>query len=71
MFNYKFGFEILILQDDTQATRTLYIGNLLGDVRESELRRIFEVYGVIDEIEVKVLSNTAAFAFVLYRVIFF
>jgi RNA recognition motif-containing protein len=56
-------------QDDTQATRTLFVGNLPGDVRESEIRRVFEIYGVVEEVDIKVLSdNNAAYAFIQFKV---
>lgn len=56
-------------QDDTRATRTLFVGNLPGDVRETELRRVFEIYGKVEAIETKILSDSkAAFSFVLYQV---
>lgn len=57
-------------QDDSQATRTLFVGNLPGDVRESEIRRVFEIYGDVEEIDIKVLSdNNAAYAFIQFKVI--
>uniref|UniRef100_A0A914CST5 Uncharacterized protein n=1 Tax=Acrobeloides nanus TaxID=290746 RepID=A0A914CST5_9BILA len=57
-------------QDDTQATRTLFVGNLPGDVRESEIRRVFEIYGVVEEVDIKVLSdNNAAYAFIQFKTV--
>uniref|UniRef100_A0A915E5E5 Uncharacterized protein n=1 Tax=Ditylenchus dipsaci TaxID=166011 RepID=A0A915E5E5_9BILA len=57
-------------QDDTQASRTLFVGNLPGDVRESELRRAFEVYGTVDDVDIKILSDSnAAYAFVLFSTV--
>lgn len=56
-------------QDDDQATRTLFAGNLPGDVRESEIKRIFKIYGDVEEVDIKVLSdNNAAYAFIQMRV---
>lgn len=67
-FVKKTNFENLN-QDDTRATRTLFVGNLPGDVRESELRRVFEIYGKVENIEIKILSDSkAAFSFILYQV---
>lgn len=56
-------------QDDEQATRTLFVGNLPGDVRESEIRRVFDIYGAVEDIDIKVLSdNNAAYAFIQFKV---
>lgn len=56
-------------QDDLQATRTLFVGNLPGDVRENELRRVFEVYGDVDDVDIKQLADSnAAYAFVMFKV---
>lgn len=53
-------------QDDEQAGRTLFVGNLPGDIRESELRRAFEIYGPVEDVDIKTLSdNNAAYAFIL------
>jgi RNA recognition motif-containing protein len=56
-------------QDDQQAGRTLFVGNLPGDVRESELRRRFGEYGTVEDIDVKTLQdNNASYAFILMGV---
>lgn len=56
-------------QDDTRATRTLFVGNLPGDVRETELRRVFEIYGKVEAILTKILPDSkASFSFILYPV---
>jgi RNA recognition motif-containing protein len=56
-------------QNDEQAGRTLFIGNLPGDIRESELRRLFECYGTIDDCDIKTLADSnAAYAFILFEV---
>jgi hypothetical protein len=39
--------------DEKDATRTLFIGNLDNDIDRSYLERIFERYGRIDDIEIK------------------
>jgi hypothetical protein len=39
--------------DDKDATRTLFIGNLDNDIDRLYLERIFERYGCIEEIEIK------------------
>ncbi|CAH8853359.1 unnamed protein product [Trichobilharzia szidati] len=56
-------------EDDPHATRTLFLGNLPPDVEEPELRKLFERYGIIEDIDIKrrELENGAtAFAFVRY-----
>nr|CAB3265466.1 putative RNA-binding protein 15 [Phallusia mammillata] len=40
-------------EDDPFATRTLFIGNLEPDVTASDIRRTFEIYGKIDDVDVK------------------
>ena len=40
-------------EEDDKATRTLFIGNLEVAISEADLRRIFERYGVVEDIDVK------------------
>eukprot|EP00794_Sanderia_malayensis_P007447 gene7447-8269_t len=40
-------------EDDPKASRTLFVGNLEPSVSVHELRRIFEPYGHVEDIEVK------------------
>ncbi|XP_067124678.1 RNA-binding protein spenito [Centruroides vittatus] len=40
-------------EEDDKATRTLFVGNLEVSISEVELRRIFERYGVVEDIDVK------------------
>ncbi|XP_022238259.1 putative RNA-binding protein 15 [Limulus polyphemus] len=40
-------------EEDDKATRTLFVGNLEVAIPETELRRIFERYGVVEDIDVK------------------
>ncbi|KAI1715838.1 RNA recognition motif domain-containing protein [Ditylenchus destructor] len=57
-------------QDDEQASRTLFVGNLPGDVREAELKRVFEAYGSVEDIDVKILADSnAAYAFILFHTV--
>ncbi|KAI1706265.1 RNA recognition motif domain-containing protein [Ditylenchus destructor] len=57
-------------QDDGQASRTLFVGNLPGDVRETELKRVFEVYGTVEDIDIKILADSnAAYAFILFHTV--
>lgn len=67
-FNFKIYFPDLN-QDDTQAGRTIFVGNLPGDVRDTELRRLFEAFGPVDEVDIKLLADSnAAYAFILFQV---
>lgn len=40
-------------EEDDKATRTLFVGNLEVNITEPELRRIFERYGVVEDIDIK------------------
>lgn len=40
-------------EEDDKATRTLFVGNLEVTISENELRRIFEKYGHVEDIDVK------------------
>ncbi|GIY15015.1 RNA-binding protein spenito [Caerostris darwini] len=40
-------------EEDDKATRTLFVGNLEVTITEAELRRIFERFGVVEDIDVK------------------
>ncbi|KAK6030509.1 SPOC domain protein [Ostertagia ostertagi] len=55
-------------EDDSDATRTLFVGNMPSDIRESEIRKVFERYGKIEDIDIKTPANTdAAYAFVMFQ----
>ncbi|VDK49609.1 unnamed protein product [Anisakis simplex] len=55
-------------EDDSDATRTLFVGNLPADIRESELRRVFEKYGRVEDVDIKNPPETnAAYAFILFQ----
>ncbi|KAL7071170.1 hypothetical protein ACQ4LE_009554 [Meloidogyne hapla] len=57
-------------QDDAQASRTLFVGNLPGNIRDSELRRIFDCYGTIDDVDIKTLADSnAAYAFLQFETV--
>nr|CAD2167167.1 unnamed protein product [Meloidogyne enterolobii]CAD2205589.1 unnamed protein product [Meloidogyne enterolobii] len=57
-------------QDDSQASRTLFVGNLPGNIRDSELRRIFDCYGTIDDVDIKTLADSnAAYAFLQFETV--
>ncbi|KAI1294960.1 putative RNA-binding protein 15B [Halotydeus destructor] len=40
-------------EEDDKATRTLFVGNLEVTITDADLRRIFERYGVVEDIDVK------------------
>ncbi|VDN02737.1 unnamed protein product [Thelazia callipaeda] len=55
-------------EDDNDATRTLFVGNMPADIRESEIRRVFEKYGNVEDVDIKTPPETnAAYAFVLFQ----
>lgn len=57
-------------QDDDEATRTLFVGNLPSDVKEREIRHLFDKYGKVEEIDIKTPVNTdAAYAFVMFQTV--
>ncbi|XP_026472538.1 LOW QUALITY PROTEIN: protein split ends [Ctenocephalides felis] len=49
-----------------KATRTLFIGNLEKDVTVSELRKHFEIFGEIIEIDIKKQGAISSYAFCQY-----
>lgn len=57
-------------KDDDEATRTLFVGNMPSDVKEREIRTIFEEYGKVEEVDIKTPINTdAAYAFVMFQTV--
>lgn len=55
-------------EDDSDATRTLFVGNMPADIRESEIRKVFEKYGRVEDVDIKTPPETnAAYAFVLFQ----
>ena len=55
-------------EDDDRATRTLFVGNLDLTITEHGLRRIFERYGDVEEIDIKrpIKGQGNAYAFVKF-----
>ncbi|XP_041836391.1 RNA-binding protein 15-like [Melanotaenia boesemani] len=45
--------ELLSPEDDQRANRTLFLGNLDVSVSENDLRRVFDRFGVITEVDIK------------------
>lgn len=62
------------LKEDMEigATRTLFIGNLVGNIRESDLRKVFDRYGRVEDIDIKYQHSDSggpgiAYAFVMFQ----
>ncbi|KAF9607297.1 hypothetical protein IFM89_033725 [Coptis chinensis] len=51
----------------SKASRTLYVGNLPGDIREREVEDIFYKYGPIVEIDLKIPPRPPGYAFVEFE----
>ncbi|XXG79244.1 hypothetical protein AAC387_Pa09g0357 [Persea americana] len=51
----------------SRSTRTLYVGNLPGDVREREVEDLFYKYGPIVEIDLKIPPRPPGYAFVEFE----
>lgn len=49
-----------------KATRTLFIGNLEKDITTTELRKHFEQFGEIIEIDIKKQGSSTSYAFIQY-----
>ncbi|KAL5983742.1 hypothetical protein ACLOJK_017833 [Asimina triloba] len=50
-----------------RASRTLYVGNLPGDIRESEVEDLFYKYGPIVDIDLKIPPRPPGYAFVEFE----
>uniref|UniRef100_M1AT83 Pre-mRNA-splicing factor SF2 n=1 Tax=Solanum tuberosum TaxID=4113 RepID=M1AT83_SOLTU len=51
----------------SRSSRTLYVGNLPGDVREREVEDLFHKYGPIAHIELKIPPRPPGYAFVEFE----
>ena len=40
-------------EDDDSATRTLFIGNLEYDITQEELKAVFDLYGYVEDVDIK------------------
>lgn len=56
-------------EEDDKATRTLFVGNLEVSISEPDLKRIFERYGTVEDIDVKrpPPGQGNAYAFIKYQ----
>ncbi|KAG8363855.1 hypothetical protein BUALT_Bualt19G0065800 [Buddleja alternifolia] len=50
-----------------RSSRTIYVGNLPGDIRESEVEDLFYKYGPIVEIDLKIPPRPPGYAFVEFE----
>lgn len=57
-------------EDDPTATRTLFVGNLPPGIRASQLQQVFDVFGIIEDIDIKHPQNGSpnepAYAFIKF-----
>lgn len=51
--DYREGGGGIPVEDDPKASRTLFVGNLEQSVAPQELRRLFEAYGHVEDVEIK------------------
>lgn len=51
----------------TMRSRTIYIGNLPGDVREEEIEDLFYKYGKIVDIDLKIPRHPPRYCFLEYE----
>ncbi|XP_053310258.1 RNA-binding protein 15 [Spea bombifrons] len=65
----SFREEDISPEDDRRANRTLFLGNLDITITESELRRAFERFGTITEIDIKraTRGQTSTYGFVKFE----
>ncbi|XP_039604470.1 RNA-binding protein 15 [Polypterus senegalus] len=66
--------EIISPEDDQRANRTLFLGNLDITITESDIRRAFDRFGVITEIDIKrpdikrpIRGQTSTYGFLKYE----
>uniref|UniRef100_UPI00358FFBBE RNA-binding protein 15-like n=1 Tax=Myxine glutinosa TaxID=7769 RepID=UPI00358FFBBE len=59
----------ILPEDDQKATRTLFIGNLDLEVSEVELKRMFDRFGFVEEVDIKHNSSVPgnSYGFVKFR----
>ncbi|XP_056154237.1 RNA-binding protein 15-like [Lampris incognitus] len=61
--------DLVALEDDQRANRTLFLGNLDITVTESDLRRAFDRFGVVTEVDIKraVRGQTSTYGFLKFE----
>ncbi|XP_036007270.1 RNA-binding protein 15-like [Fundulus heteroclitus] len=61
--------ELLSPEDEQRANRTLFLGNLEAGLTESEVRRAFERFGPITEVDIKraVRGQSTTFGFIKFE----
>ncbi|KAJ6401058.1 hypothetical protein OIU84_016470 [Salix udensis] len=63
----EFNLTILAGKMSSRASRTLYVGNLPGDIREREVEDLFYKYGPIAHIDLKIPPRPPGYAFVEFE----
>ncbi|KAM7276502.1 hypothetical protein ACFE04_018368 [Oxalis oulophora] len=51
----------------SRSSRTLYVGNLPGDIREREVEKLFDKYGPVVQIDLKIPPRPPGYAFVEFE----
>jgi arginine/serine-rich splicing factor 1/9 len=51
----------------SRSSRTIYVGNLPGDIREREVEDLFSKYGPVVQIDLKIPPRPPGYAFVEVR----
>ncbi|KAG7219273.1 hypothetical protein INR49_019221 [Caranx melampygus] len=61
--------DLMSPEDDQRANRTLFLGNLDVSVTESDLRRAFDRFGVITEVDIKraVRGQSSTYGFIKFE----
>ncbi|KAG6427316.1 hypothetical protein SASPL_111558 [Salvia splendens] len=59
--------SVIISRTMGRSSRTIYVGNLPGDIRETEIEDLFYKYGRIVDIDLKTPSKAPAYAFVEFE----
>ncbi|KAK7284646.1 hypothetical protein RJT34_19396 [Clitoria ternatea] len=60
-------FSVLSMKMSRRSSRTVYVGNLPGDIREREVEDLFLKYGHITHIDLKVPPRPPGYAFVEFE----
>lgn len=71
LFTAQNSFSLATLaeeQDDPKATRTLFVGNLEGSISRQDVRREFEQFGVVEDVDIKrpIRGQGSTYAFVKF-----
>lgn len=66
--NFPHHLQHILPEDDDKATRTLFVGNLDHVISDTDLKGIFEEYGIVEDIDIKrpAKGQGNAYAFVKF-----